>query len=144
MAGSEAAKEAEHLGRFLEELGFHDGSAIELAIDNTGARDLAYNPEHHSRVKHIERRHFFIRECVENAQISVPYVKSSDNLADFFTKPLVAKTFYRLRDEIMNVPRGSSLSGSAPPPAASAPPSAKNEVEASWAISRPNGVSPHS
>ena len=37
-----------------------------LGVDNTGARDLAYNPEHHARSKHIERRHFFIREMVEN------------------------------------------------------------------------------
>ena len=28
--------------------------------------DLAYNQEYHKRVKHIERRHSFVRECVEN------------------------------------------------------------------------------
>ena len=36
-------------------------------------------------------------------QIIVPYVESSDNLADFLTKPLEGKTFFRLRDRIMNV-----------------------------------------
>ncbi len=64
---------------------------------------MTEGPEHHQKVKHIARRHFFVRECVENMQIIVPYVESSDNLADFLTKPLEGKTFFRLRDRIMNV-----------------------------------------
>ena len=54
-------------------------------------------------MKHIERRHFFVRECVENHQITVPYVATADNMADFFTKPLAAKQFFALRDRIMNI-----------------------------------------
>ena len=54
--------------------------------------------------KHIQRRRFFVRECVENMQITVPYVNTVDNLADFFTKPLEGKHFFRMRDAIMNVP----------------------------------------
>ena len=34
----------------------------------------------------------------------VPFVKTVDNLADFFTKPLAPKDFFRMRDIIMNVP----------------------------------------
>ena len=34
----------------------------------------------------------------------VPYVKTDDNMADFFTKPLPAKRFFVLRNKIMNVP----------------------------------------
>ena len=52
-------------------------------------------------MKHFERRHFFVRECVENLKLTVPYVNTVDNLADFFTKPLVSKTFFRMRDRIM-------------------------------------------
>ena len=65
--------------------------------------DLAYNPEHHSRSKHIDRRHFYVRELVEMGEIVVPYVRSDDNLADFFTKPLTAKRFFSIRDKIMNL-----------------------------------------
>ena len=36
-------------------------------------------------------------------RVRVPFVNSHDNLADFFTKPLNAKNFFRLRDIIMNV-----------------------------------------
>ena len=40
-------------------------------------------------------------------QLRVPFVKTVDNLADFFTKPLTSKNFYRMRDILMNVPRAS-------------------------------------
>ena len=103
MASSEAAKEAIYLKRFAEELEIADGSPIELHGDNKGARDLAYNPEHHQRSKHIDRRHFYVREAIENGELIVPYVKTDDNLADFFTKSLPPKKFFPLRDKIMNV-----------------------------------------
>ena len=103
VALSEASKEGVYLSRFMEELGFGSSEALRLATDNSGARDLAYNPEHHERVKHVERRHFYIRELVEDQSIVVPYVSTVDNMADFFTKVLPPRSFYRLRDQIMNV-----------------------------------------
>ena len=104
MAASEAAKEAIYLRSFLSELGQGDDAPTSVGVDNTAARDISYNPEHHARVKHIERRHFFVRERVESLEISVPFVRSEHNMADFFTKPLPAAAFFRLRDCIMNVP----------------------------------------
>ena len=109
MAASEAAKEAIYLRGFLAELGQSDDNPTKLSVDNQAAQDLAYNPEHHSRTKHIERRHFFVRERVESLEISVPFVRSEQNMADFFTKPLPSATFFRLRDAIMNVPSASAL-----------------------------------
>ena len=60
-------------------------------------------------MKHVERRHFFVREQIESLEITVPFVRSADNCADLFTKPLPAKQFFTLRDRIMNVCRASSL-----------------------------------
>ena len=79
-----------------------------LSTDNKGAHDLSYNPEHHDRTKHIDRRHFFIRELVEHGRMSVPFVRTDDNLADFLTKPLDWARFRLLRDRIMNVPEKMS------------------------------------
>ena len=87
------------------ELGFGTGKPVELGVDNTAARDLAYNPQHHDRSKHISRRHFFIREQVEEGRLIVPFVRTSDNLADFFTKPLAPDLFEHFRAGIMNLPR---------------------------------------
>ena len=102
MAASEACKEAVFIDAYLTELGESNGEPVALHVDNKGARDLSYNPEHHQRVKHIERRHFFIRELVEDMRITVPYVPSAENLGDFFTKPLQGAQFFALRDTIMN------------------------------------------
>ena len=104
MAGSEASKEGLYLRRFLGELGLGDSQPTTLGMDNQSAIAISYNPELHSRTKHIDRRHFFIRECVENLELRVPFVSTIDNMADFFTKPLPPKTFYRMRNAIMNVP----------------------------------------
>ena len=106
MAGSEAAKEAIYLSTFLRELGMDLSQPPPLKLDNKSAIDLAYNPEHHSKTKHIERRHYFIRECVENGKLRVPFVPTKDNIADFFTKPMTGKMYFDLRDKVMNVPRG--------------------------------------
>jgi len=103
MAASEAAKEAVHLTEFISELDSPLKKPMALYVDNKGAIDLAYNSEHHDRSKHIARRHFFVRELVEDSRLRVPYVRTADNLADFFTKHLVPKVFYPMRDVIMNI-----------------------------------------
>ena len=120
MALSEAAKEGVFLRRFLDELGVSSGGATSvlpptsLATDNKAARDLAYNPEHHEKTKHIERRHFYVRELVENEELIVPFVSTTANMADFFTKPLAGDAFFRLRNTIMNMPpRAASASRAA-------------------------------
>ena len=78
--------------------------ATVLATDSQSARDVSYNPEHHDRMKHVERRHFFIRDMVESMQIEVPFVRTADNIADFFTKPMSghANKFHAFRKIIMN------------------------------------------
>jgi hypothetical protein len=103
VAASEAAKEAISLNGLTTELDLHDGSPVELHMDNKSGISVSYNPEHQGRMKHVERRHFFVRECVENHKITVPYVATAENLADFFTKPLPSKQFFALRDRIMNI-----------------------------------------
>ena len=76
----------------------------ELFVDNKAAIDVAYNPEHHTRMKHVDRRHFFVRELIENHRLRVPFVSTVDNLADFFTKAQPPALFESMRDAIMNVP----------------------------------------
>ena len=71
-------------------------------MDNRAGIDVAYNPEHHTRMKHVDRRHFYVRELVEQHRIRVPFVSTVNNIADFFTKPLPKKQFIAMRDRIMN------------------------------------------
>ena len=104
MAATEAAKELVYFRELVKDLGFPPTGPSELSGDNKAAIDLAYNPEHHNRTKHILRRHFFIRELVEDMRIAVPYVSSAENDADFFTKALEPKLFFKFRARIMNLP----------------------------------------
>eukprot|EP00965_Chrysotila_dentata_P007619 248235-Pleurochrysis_carterae.AAC.1 len=105
VAASEATKEAVHLRALFSELGLPADAQTPLSMDNMSAIDLAYNPEHDARTKHIDRRHFFVREREETLEITVPFVQSAKNMADFFTKPLPPRQFFPLRDLIMNVDR---------------------------------------
>ena len=105
MALSEAAKEGVFQRRFLEELGLGSTAPTSLATDNKAARDLAFNPEHHNRTKHVERRHFYVRDMVEKFELTVPFVGTADNTSDFFTKCLNASRFFALRAILMNEPR---------------------------------------
>ena len=106
VAASEAAKEAVHLSALCSELGLGlpDNTPMNLFMDNKSAIDVAYNPQHHGRMKHVDRRHFYVRELVEKHVLRVPFVSTVNNYADIFTKALKAPTFFRLRDQIMNVP----------------------------------------
>eukprot|EP00965_Chrysotila_dentata_P200381 6179948-Pleurochrysis_carterae.AAC.1 len=62
IAASEATKEAVYLRTLFADLGLAPNEQTPIAMDNKSAIDLAYNPEHHQRSKHIDRRHFFVRE----------------------------------------------------------------------------------
>ncbi|GKA19544.1 hypothetical protein Tco_0699459 [Tanacetum coccineum] len=68
-----------------------------IMCDNKGAKDLSKNPVQHSRTKHIEIRHHFLRDNVQKSNISIEKVASEDNIADIFTKPLKREVFNYLR-----------------------------------------------
>ena len=92
-----------HFQEFTDEVCPPTVRPMTLATDNMAARDLAYNPEYHDRTKHIARRHFYVREVVEDHAIRVPFVATHENLADFFTKYMPPKKFFALRKIIMNL-----------------------------------------
>ena len=103
VALSEAAKDVVYFRRFLRGLNpLYISGPTSLATDNKGARDSSYNPTNHDRMKHVARRHYFIRDMVENFEIVVPYVNTADNIADFFTKPVEGAKFYAFRAVLMN------------------------------------------
>ena len=53
-------------------------------------------------MKHVERRHFFVRDMVERGEIVVPFIRREGNWADFFTHTLTPKIFFAMRAQIMN------------------------------------------
>ncbi|GJY21277.1 copia protein [Tanacetum coccineum] len=70
---------------------------IPIMYDNKGAIDLSKNIVQHSRTKHIEIHHHFLRDNVQKRNISIEKVSSEDNIADILTKPLKREPFNYLR-----------------------------------------------
>jgi hypothetical protein len=73
---------------------------IPLLCDNESAIKIANNPVQHSRTKHIDIRHHFLRDHVSKGDIKINGVSTDDQLADIFTKPLDESQFCKLRNEL--------------------------------------------
>ncbi|GJZ06453.1 retrovirus-related pol polyprotein from transposon TNT 1-94 [Tanacetum coccineum] len=66
---------------------------IPLYYDNKSTIALCCNNVHHSRSKHIDIRHHFIREQVEKGVVELYFVRTEYQLADIFTKALPRERF---------------------------------------------------
>ena len=66
--------------------------------DNKSAICLAKNPQYHGRAKHIDIKHHFIRQRVQDGDIKLEICKSEDMVADMLTKGLNFYQFAKLRE----------------------------------------------
>jgi hypothetical protein len=66
---------------------------VPLPWDNESAIKIAYNPCEHSRTQHIDIRHHFLRDHAIKGDIIISYVRTNEQLADIFIKPLDDKRF---------------------------------------------------
>jgi hypothetical protein len=73
---------------------------IPFMCDNTSAISLAKNSIFHKRMRHLERRHHFLRDHIEKGDIEMRYIDIERQLADIFTKPLNASHFADLQGKI--------------------------------------------
>ncbi|GJR95449.1 hypothetical protein Tco_0267623 [Tanacetum coccineum] len=85
-----------------------------IHIDNESTICIVKNPVYHSKTKHIEIRHHFIRDCYEKKLISVEKIHTDLNVADLLTKPFDGPRFNYLVvsigfAEIVDFLRGSNL-----------------------------------
>ena len=58
---------------------------------------MTKNPTFHSRTKHIELRHHFIRDLVAKEEIALKYCSTEEQLADILTKALSKEKFCYFR-----------------------------------------------
>ncbi|GJY16048.1 hypothetical protein Tco_0386470 [Tanacetum coccineum] len=66
---------------------------IPLYCDNRSAIALCCNNVQHSRSKHIDIQHHFIREQVEKGLVELYFMSTDYQLADIFTKALPRERF---------------------------------------------------
>ena len=87
-----------------EFMGFPQAAPTTLYIDNRATVALAHNPMSFSKVKHVARRHHYVRECVEDGTIAAKSISTEHNVSDIFTKALEPKKFKLFRAALMNLP----------------------------------------
>jgi hypothetical protein len=74
---------------------------VPLMCDNTSAISIAKNPVFHKKMRHVERRHHFLRDHVEKEDIEMTYIDTERQLIDIFTKLLDSSRFANLRGKLM-------------------------------------------
>jgi len=79
--------------RLLSELGRPVELPMKLFCDNKAAISIANNPVQHDRTKHVEIDRHFIKEKLEGGVVCVPFLPSSQQIADVFTKGLLRQNF---------------------------------------------------
>jgi hypothetical protein len=83
----------------LQDFGCHF-TKIPLLCDNESVIKLANNPVNHSRTKHIDIRHHFLRDHETKGDIEIRHVSTEKQLADIFTKPLDESRFCALHSKL--------------------------------------------
>ena len=81
----------------MSELGFELEEPTRVYMDSQSAIDLANNPVHHKRSKHIAIKYQKIREMV----VTLEYVPSPMQLADMLTKALAETIFEPLVEQVV-------------------------------------------
>ncbi|GKC15764.1 hypothetical protein Tco_1012546 [Tanacetum coccineum] len=79
----------------LRDYGFAFNKIL-MYCDNQSAIALCCNSVQHSRSKHIDIRHHFIKEQVERKVVELYFVETKYQLADIFTKALPRERFATL------------------------------------------------
>jgi hypothetical protein len=95
IALTHAVQEGNFLRQLLADMQGRTDIHIDLFVDNKGAIDLAKNPVHHQRSKHIDIRYHYVRSQIQDGSVILHYVPSENNIADMFTKPVTKANLKR-------------------------------------------------
>ena len=112
MAAAHACQEALWLRLLLKELGFEQNSATIIYEDNQGCIKLAKHSKNHSRTKHIDIKHHFLREKIESSEVKLIYCPTDQMKADILTKALPGPKFVSMREMLGLTITDHSTSGS--------------------------------
>ncbi|KRY25663.1 Retrovirus-related Pol polyprotein from transposon TNT 1-94, partial [Trichinella britovi] len=87
MALSHAAQETAWLRSLQSELE-KESSKPTLLCNNSGSVSISTGQSSSARTRHIEIRHHFVKEKIQEGEIEMRQIPSADNAADMFTKAL--------------------------------------------------------
>jgi len=102
MAIVEVVKEVKWMSAVLHELKFIVKKPMIIYSDNQAAGKMAQHDVDHERTKHIDIRHHFIRDEINNNEVIVKWIRTEQQIADIFTKMLHSPRFVSLRDRLVS------------------------------------------
>jgi len=88
VAACKAGQEAVWVRQFLEAVGYDMSAPATMFVDNKSAVCVARNPEHQTRMKHINVCWHWLRECVEKKVFKIEHIPTDQMPADILTKAL--------------------------------------------------------
>ena len=93
-------KEAIWVKLFLSLTSLPSPLPFPILCDNQSTCTIANTDVISSRTKHIDVRHHFIRQHLNNGSFNTTWIPTSDMTADIFTKPLLLTLFLHHRDNL--------------------------------------------
>jgi hypothetical protein len=102
VAASSLVQEVIYIRRLLDNLGFPQPEPTTILEDNRTCIAWSEGSVGGSdRAKHIDLRQHFVHDAVKAKILKLEVVRSADNVADIFTKPLPKTPFLVLRKRLM-------------------------------------------
>ena len=97
IAAVNSSKEILWLRNILQELQLPVTQSSSLFMDNNSSVQVAKNPEHHGRMKHLDLAFYQLRDVVNKKLITPIHIPTKENAADLLTKTLNNVKFSYLR-----------------------------------------------
>ena len=98
-AANFAGHEAMWLRQLLTELGYHIPK-LTIYCNSQPAIAVSKNPDYHSRMKHIDVMHHWLREKVEKGLLKLQFVPTDNMVADVLTKSFVRMKHEKCRTRL--------------------------------------------
>ena len=92
MALSNGTQEAIWLRTLLSGMGFDQAKPTTMFEDSQSTIELAKNPSHNSRTKHIDIKLHHVRNAVATKKINLQYWPTQEMIADLLTKETLETT----------------------------------------------------
>ena len=98
----EAVKELMAVKNLLQFLEVKVKKPFTVYNDNQGALFIGKNLASVSRTRHVEMKYYFVQDLVEKKEIQLVYMKTTDMIADVFTKALGRVKFQEFREKLVS------------------------------------------